>query len=147
MVVGGQAPKAIRSVECFDFKEQKWCECADMPTRRCRAGMAIIDNQVYAVGGFNGSLRVKTVEVYDTQLDSWSTGPPMSARRSTLGVAVIGTRIYAVIYFYFQHDLLARGDLCSKLLQLISGEDNPFVNILVYSVPRNVGMSSQGSDQ
>ena len=24
LVVGGQAPKAIRSVECFDFKEEKW---------------------------------------------------------------------------------------------------------------------------
>ena len=24
LVVGGQAPKAIRSVECYDFKEEKW---------------------------------------------------------------------------------------------------------------------------
>lgn len=78
-----------------------------MPTRRCRAGLALVDNKVYAVGGFNGSLRVKTVEVYDTQSDSWSTGPPMSARRSTLGVAVLGNKIYAVISILIaQHDLI-----------------------------------------
>ena len=38
MVVGGQAPKAIRSVECYDFEEQRWYQVAELPTRRCRAG-------------------------------------------------------------------------------------------------------------
>lgn len=38
VVVGGQAPKAIRSVECFDFEEQRWYQVAELPTRRCRAG-------------------------------------------------------------------------------------------------------------
>ena len=38
LVIGGQAPKAIRSVECFDFKEERWYQLAEMPTRRCRCG-------------------------------------------------------------------------------------------------------------
>lgn len=38
LVIGGQAPKAIRSVECYDFKDEKWCNVADMPSRRCRCG-------------------------------------------------------------------------------------------------------------
>ena len=38
LVIGGQAPKAIRSVECYDFKEEKWTQLADMPSRRCRCG-------------------------------------------------------------------------------------------------------------
>ena len=24
LAIGGQAPKAIRNVECFDFKEERW---------------------------------------------------------------------------------------------------------------------------
>ncbi|RXG51121.1 Ring canal kelch-like protein [Armadillidium vulgare] len=36
LVVGGQAPKAIRSVECYDFKEERWFPVAEMPSRRCR---------------------------------------------------------------------------------------------------------------
>ena len=51
---------------------------------------------VYAVGGFNGSLRVRTVDVYDAALDQWSSCASMEARRSTLGVAVLGNCIYAV---------------------------------------------------
>ncbi|KAL0274518.1 UNVERIFIED_CONTAM: hypothetical protein PYX00_002618 [Menopon gallinae] len=96
LVVGGQAPKAIRSVECYDFKEEKWYQVTEMPARRCRAGLSVINGKVYAVGGFNGSLRVRTVDVYDPAHDTWLTCVNMEARRSTLGVAVLGNCIYAV---------------------------------------------------
>ncbi|ETN63611.1 ring canal kelch protein [Anopheles darlingi] len=96
LVIGGQAPKAIRSVECYDLREEKWYQVAEMPTRRCRAGLAVLGDKVYAVGGFNGSLRVKTVDVYDPALDQWTTSHCMEARRSTLGVAVLNNCIYAV---------------------------------------------------
>lgn len=85
MVIGGQAPKAIRSVECYDLREEQWYQAAEMPSRRCRAGLAVLNDKVYAVGGFNGSLRVRTVDVYDPSTDSWSTSCSMEARRSTLG--------------------------------------------------------------
>ncbi|MGH0141798.1 UNVERIFIED_CONTAM: hypothetical protein FKN15_026333 [Acipenser sinensis] len=39
VVVGGQAPKAIRSVECYDFKEERWYQVAELPSRRCRSGI------------------------------------------------------------------------------------------------------------
>lgn len=61
-----------------------------------RAGLAVINGKVYAVGGFNGSLRVRTVDVYDAGSDQWTTCASMEARRSTLGVAVLGNCIYAV---------------------------------------------------
>lgn len=60
------------------------------------AGVAVLKGLVYAVGGFNGSLRVRTVDVYDPEQDKWSTVAPMEARRSTLGVAVLNGSIYAV---------------------------------------------------
>ncbi|XP_048258603.1 kelch-like protein 2 isoform X2 [Haliotis rufescens] len=96
LVIGGQAPKAIRSVECYDFQDDRWFQLAEMPTRRCRCGVAVLNSQVYAVGGFNGSLRVRTVDVYDPVKDTWTSCPSMEARRSTLGVAVLNGYIYAV---------------------------------------------------
>jgi len=99
LVIGGQAPKAIRSVECYDFKEERWYQMAEMPSRRCRAGVAVVNSQVFAVGGFNGSLRVRTVDFFDpqkAQQDTWSTVAAMEARRSTLGAAVLNNQIYAV---------------------------------------------------
>lgn len=96
LVIGGQAPKAIRSVECYDLRQEQWFQAAEMPSRRCRAGLAVLGDKVYAVGGFNGSLRVRTVDVYDPSTDSWGTCVSMEARRSTLGVAVLNGMVYAV---------------------------------------------------
>lgn len=55
---------------------------------RNRAGLAVLDDKVYAVGGFNGSLRVRTVDVYDPSTDTWCSTCSMEARRSTLGIFV-----------------------------------------------------------
>ncbi|PWA18606.1 hypothetical protein CCH79_00005521, partial [Gambusia affinis] len=96
MVVGGQAPKAIRSVECYDFQEDRWYQVADLPSRRCRAGVVSMAGRVYAVGGFNSSLRERTVDVYDGARDQWSAAASMQERRSTLGAAVLGELLYAV---------------------------------------------------
>uniref|UniRef100_A0A3Q2QIZ7 Kelch like family member 2 n=1 Tax=Fundulus heteroclitus TaxID=8078 RepID=A0A3Q2QIZ7_FUNHE len=96
VVVGGQAPKAIRSVECFDFEEQRWYQVAELPTRRCRAGVVYTGGCVYAVGGFNGSLRVRTVDCYDSVMDRWTSVSSMQDRRSTLGAAVLNGLLYAV---------------------------------------------------
>lgn len=96
LVVGGQSPKAIRGVECYDFESERWCPLAEMPTRRCRAGLASVCGRVYTVGGFNGSLRVRTVDLYEPNLDQWFSAPDMESRRSTLGVAVLNNCIYSV---------------------------------------------------
>ncbi|KPJ12814.1 Ring canal kelch-like [Papilio machaon] len=55
LVVGGQAPKAIRSVEALQLEAGRWRRAADLPTRRCRAGLAVVAGKLYAVGGFNGN--------------------------------------------------------------------------------------------
>lgn len=96
LVIGGQAPKAIRSVECYDFKENKWFQLSEMPSRRCRCGVAVLGGLVYTIGGFNGSLRVRTVDVYEPIKDAWSPVISMEARRSTMGAAVLNGLIYAV---------------------------------------------------
>ncbi|XP_072945232.1 ring canal kelch homolog [Epargyreus clarus] len=96
LAVGGQAPKAIRDVEAFHMECARWRPAAELPSRRCRAGLAVVAGKLYAVGGFNGTLRVRSVDVYDVCSDAWSAGPALGARRSTLGVAVIGNVIYAV---------------------------------------------------
>ena len=59
-------------------------------------GVAVVGGLVYAVGGFNGSLRVRTVDVYDPVKDTWSSVASMEARRSTLGAAVLNGCIYAI---------------------------------------------------
>ncbi|CAL8075498.1 unnamed protein product [Calicophoron daubneyi] len=144
IVIGGQAPKAIRSVEYHEFRNGLWrssspdtngsqssvtavahstsntppppasaplgpspssllpivsspqTTIADLPSRRCRCGVAVVGGLVYVVGGFNGALRVRSVEIYDPLRNTWHSGPNMECRRATLGVAVLNGHIYAI---------------------------------------------------
>ena len=59
-----------------------------MTVRRCRAGVTVYNGQIWAIGGFNGNLRVRTVDIYDPAKSEWSLGPQMEARRSTLGAGI-----------------------------------------------------------
>lgn len=96
MIVGGQAPKAISSVDTFDPDSQRWNSLAPLQQRRCRCGVVKAGDLIYAIGGFNGSARIRSVEIYDPRRNLWLTGPLMEARRSTLGVAVLDGSIVAV---------------------------------------------------
>uniref|UniRef100_A0AAY4E720 BACK domain-containing protein n=1 Tax=Denticeps clupeoides TaxID=299321 RepID=A0AAY4E720_9TELE len=62
-------------------------------------------SRVYAVGGFNGSLRVRTVDVYDglssvevysCKTNEWVFVASMNTRRSSVGVGVVNGKLYAV---------------------------------------------------
>ncbi len=67
-----------------------------MSTRRLGVGVAVINGQVYAVGGSDGQHPLSTVEHYDPRVGAWHRVASMSARRKHLGVAVFGGFIYAV---------------------------------------------------
>uniref|UniRef100_A0A673KNB2 Kelch-like protein 2 n=1 Tax=Sinocyclocheilus rhinocerous TaxID=307959 RepID=A0A673KNB2_9TELE len=143
MVVGGQAPKAIRSVECYDFEEERWFQVAELPSRRCRAGVVYMGGVVYAVGGFNGSLRVRTVDAYDPVKDEWCCVSSMQDRRSTLGSAVLNGLLYASFILHQKcfHDVAAAFvysemgirrsgagvGVLKGLLYAVGGHDGPLV--------------------
>lgn len=97
VVVGGQAPKAVRHCEYFNFSTNKWSEFVwKLPSKRCRFGIAIVNGLIYAIGGFNGEFRVRTVDVFDPKLNQWSKCASLEARRSTLGACVLDGLIYAI---------------------------------------------------
>lgn len=69
--------------------------CVCLP-RVVALGVVYVNGYVYAVGGFNGSLRVRTVDCYDPMMDRWTSVSSMQDRRSTLGAAVLNGLLYAV---------------------------------------------------
>jgi kelch-like protein 2/3 len=96
LLIGGQAPKAISSVDAYDFRSQSWIKKKDLLSARCRAGIVNLNECVYILGGFNGNCRVRSVDIYNIKNDTWTTGQDMLYRRSTLGAAVLKNKIYVV---------------------------------------------------
>ncbi len=59
IIVGGQAPKAIRNIEIYDVKAHQCKVGPELVSRRCRCGVTVLNGQVFAVGGFDGTSRVR----------------------------------------------------------------------------------------
>ena len=58
--------------------------------------MAVLNNELYAVGGRDGSSCLRSVERYDPHTNKWSTVANMCKRRGGVAVGVINGFLYAV---------------------------------------------------
>ncbi|VDN20387.1 unnamed protein product [Gongylonema pulchrum] len=82
VLIGGQAPKAIASVDALDLDALRWTP--------------LVDQLIVAVGGFDGATGLSSAEAFDARQDQWMPLPSMTVRRSSVGVAALGGLVYAV---------------------------------------------------
>ena len=54
-----------RTVERLDLELGRWVSVEPMLSRRSTLGVAVLDEQLYAVGGFDGTNGLDTVEKYN----------------------------------------------------------------------------------
>lgn len=54
-----------------------------------QVGLAVVNGQLYAVGGFDGTAYLKTIEVYDPETNQWRLCGCMNYRRLGGGVGVM----------------------------------------------------------
>jgi kelch-like protein 20 len=91
---------AISSVEIYDplaSANNEWKIVAPMNKRRCGVGVAILNQQIYAVGGHDGQSYLNSVERYDPNLNQWSIDvAPTSSCRTSVGIAVLEGYLYAI---------------------------------------------------
>jgi len=58
-------------VEVYNPSSDSWTTLSSMPTAR-ECDIALIDNNIYALGGYDGTKPLKAVEIYNIENDSWS---------------------------------------------------------------------------
>ena len=78
----------------FNPNSGSFTELTDMPTARCQ-GIAIpLGNNIYVIGGYDGSGQLDVLEIYDVSSDTWSIGDflPIGIK-STVGGTING-KIY-----------------------------------------------------
>lgn len=105
---GYDGASCLSSVERFDPLTTVWskkfscqlvtCEtsfvihiigsCPAMSTRRRYCRVAVLENCIYALGGFDSSNYQSSVERFDPRV-GWMPMPPMTSRRSSCGVAAL----------------------------------------------------------
>lgn len=96
-VVGGEENrKVLNNAEYFDFNEKKWRTIAPMIIPRKYAGCALLDGQLYAVGGVNKEYAdLVTVESYNPCVGQWNSVASLNKCKGALAVAVLEGWLYA----------------------------------------------------
>lgn len=80
-----------------------WTLRKPMPTPRTEFGVATINNKIYAIGGYSGSV-LRTVEEYDPATDTWTHKADMPTPRRQLIVVSVNNKIYAIGGVNFSSD-------------------------------------------
>lgn len=105
-IIGGQdGKKTLDQVHRFNPFSRKWSQCSRMISPRLGAGIAVIRNKIYVVGGGTppvheeealGGASFSSVEYYNTELDVWFEVSPMRTARKHAGCVVHDDIIYVV---------------------------------------------------
>ncbi|MGG7056337.1 Kelch repeat-containing protein [Nitrosomonas sp. ANs5] len=87
---------ATSNVYQYNPAAREWRELAPMPTARGGLGVAVYQNRLYAIGGYDGKHNVAAVEIFDSKTNTWTSVRPMPTPRDHLAVVAAGDRIYAI---------------------------------------------------
>ena len=119
-ILGGfDGANRLKTVECYYPELNEWRFVAPMHTARSGAGthdvtahihlhltlihivllwagVCVLDQSIYVVGGYDNCNHLPTVERYDVDTNQWGFVKSMYNPRGALGVAVVNNKIYAV---------------------------------------------------
>lgn len=72
------------------------CYCSSETLLFSGAGVALLNDHIYVVGGFDGVSHLDSVEVYNIRTDYWTTVASMTTPRCYVGATVLRGRLYAI---------------------------------------------------
>lgn len=83
-------------MERYNSETDTWSQVAEMTARRSGAGVGVLNNILYAVGGHDGPLVRKSVEAYDPETNKWHSVADMSFCRRNAGVVAHAGMLYVI---------------------------------------------------
>ncbi|XP_037526511.1 kelch-like protein 10 [Rhipicephalus sanguineus] len=96
-VFGGWTVGAVNNMHTYNCRAVKWRDMGNMYTSpRCYHGVAVINQCIYVVGGFNGREIYHSVVCFDVTLNRWTSKANMEFPRCYVSVAVLKGHIYAM---------------------------------------------------
>ncbi|XP_015117543.1 kelch-like protein 10 [Diachasma alloeum] len=86
----------FNSCRCFNAVTKVWREVAPMNARRCYVSVAVLNDVIYAMGGYDGHFRLNTAERYNYKENQWSLIASMNRQRSDASATTLNNKIYIV---------------------------------------------------
>ena len=92
----GGGNRVVSDLRIYDPGRDQWSKGPAMRRAVQLAGSAVIDGELYVVGGLSGGRIQRLVQIYDPAEESWRLGPSLSQGRYDHAVGSIGSELYAV---------------------------------------------------
>lgn len=86
----------VSTVYAYDPSTDAWTERTPMPTARGALSVTVHDDQLYAIGGYDGKSNSGAVEVYDPVRNTWASRAPLPTPRDHLAGATVAGKVYAI---------------------------------------------------
>jgi len=88
--------KALLEMECYDTLRGSWLAGADLLVPRRNCASAMLDDRIFAMGGFDGTQILSHVEAYDPRMKSWMPLEPMTTPRSSAAATTQGGSLWVL---------------------------------------------------
>ncbi|CAF1104954.1 unnamed protein product [Didymodactylos carnosus] len=97
-LAGGDWPDGHPSSEVWKYEQKldTWIRLQDMLTSRSELGLALIDNYLYAVGGWDGSNRLNSIERYCIESNCWTIISQMQIAVTSPSVCALKGFLYII---------------------------------------------------
>jgi len=94
--ISGSFIAAFNPVSASDLVEDSWNTKTPMRQPRLALGVAVVDDKIYAIGGYSENGWVGTNEQYNPKTDEWITKKSMPTPRSAFAIAAYQGEIYCI---------------------------------------------------
>ena len=100
-VLGGEVSFAgflgdrlVNAIEAYNPKTNTWRKRPDIPMPKCWFETAVVDNEIWTIGGYNpknGFRRIDAVDVYNPTVNKWRKAQPLTIPKAPTAAVVNGT--------------------------------------------------------
>jgi DNA-binding CsgD family transcriptional regulator len=96
-IAGDTTSGVVSDVDIYDPASDTWRKGADKPTPASNVGGAVLNDEIYVPGGYDGYERVlSVVEVYNPATDTWRTVGRLPSPRCAYALAATGGRLFVI---------------------------------------------------